>query len=148
MPLSSPIFMLFVLGYLLFSSLIGGGILRIAVQLHNRFAINMRYGGVIEEPSFGMATGMMLAINFILLMLTALVQVYLQSSGIVLTWSVRLGVSGCMICLNVVVMTWLVALAFQAPWIRALVISCIQVVIALVIAMTFIGTLAFVAFDS
>lgn len=134
------------MAYLLLSSLIGGGILRVAVQLHNRFAMDMRYDGVVEEPSLGTAMGMMLAINLILLIVAALVQVVLQAAGLSYQLTARISAVACMLGLNVIVMTWMVAVSLSAPWLRALVISCVHLGISLVIAGTIIGTFAFVAF--
>lgn len=144
---SPSIFLLVSMGCLLINSLISGGILRIAVQLHNRFAIDMRYGGAIEELPFSMATGMMLATNFVLFVLSALIQVYLQFSGISFDLIARAGSTALMLCLNFLVVTWIVALVLNAPWIRALVVSGIHSCFTLIIAMTVIGTFAFVAFD-
>jgi len=143
MPASSPVFLLFVMGYLLLSSLVGGGILRMAVQLHNRFAVDMRYDGVIEVPSFGSAIGMMLAINFIMLIVSAFVQVYLQASGLALQSSAGLGASAILFGITIVITAWLVSVSLGAPWNRAFVIACIHTFISVMLALVTVGTLAF-----
>lgn len=145
MILSTFTFLLFAIGYLLFGLLLGGGILRIAIQLHNRFAVAMRYDRVINEPSLGSAVGLVLAFNLILLILSAIMQIGLQASGASMIWDARIVASVCLVCLSVVVMTWLLTVALEAHWKRALVVSCIYWSIILTIVATIFGTIAFVA---
>lgn len=144
---SSPLFLLVVaMGFLLISSLVGAWVLRIAVQLHNRFAIDMRYQGIVDAPSPGKAFGMMLAINLILLFLSNVIQVLLIAAGIANQIGARVGAVACLVVLSLIVMTWILNHSLKAPWGRSMVISCIHSCITLVILLTIIGTFAFVAF--
>ena len=145
----SPLFTFLILatGFLLLNSFVGGGILRISVQLHNRLAMDMRYDRLVVVPSLSTAFGMMLAINTLLFVFSLAAQISLGAVGFRLGWITQVtGVVSIVIFSEAIMMTWLVGVVLQATWFRALVVATIHLMINLLIVSTIVGTIAFVTY--
>lgn len=130
--------------YLLVGSMIGACFLQVSVRLHNKLADQMRYDGLIQVPSIGIAMGIMLLINLVLISMAVFIEIGIRLYKVNLSLPGEIGFRGSLVFLNLFIMMLMLAFFLRAPIARAFWITCLHTALTLLVIAPIAGTLAYI----